>query len=240
MEHLKCHIYDIPGIQNIRDIGGYQAKNGKTVRKGRFIRSAALSGVTKPGEDALLALGVECVIDLRSNAERKIAPDTLEHHRNVHYAHIPMLDYISSNLASGDFTSFPKSMAEMYIGLLEHAGESFRRIFGLFSDERFNGYVFHCTAGKDRTGVTAMLLLGLAGVADEMIVEDYAYTEALTEPVGEDYLPDLPRYLFGANPETMRAAIAHIRGAYVDISSYLLHIGVTKEQQRLVLEKLLT
>lgn len=237
---IHPQVYGLDGVTNMRDLGGYPAQNGGKTATGRFIRSTALAGLAPGGEDRLRALGVDCVIDLRSSYERKTAPDVIENSDTIHFAHIPMLDYISSNVAAGDIAHFPSSMPEMYIGLLEHSKKDFNAVFRLFADERFGGCLFHCTAGKDRTGVTAMLLLGLAGVDEELIIEDYAYTERLlpSAPIRAD-AAGLPRYLFEAKPETMRAALGHIRKKYGGVTDYLEEIGVVEDVRRRVLNKLI-
>lgn len=236
---IKCHVYNIPGVSNMRDLGGYTAKDGKKIVMGRFIRSTALARLGEAGVDELLSLGVDCVIDLRSGYERRNEPDVIETHDAIHFTHVPMLDYISSNFANGDFADFPKSMQEMYIGLIDNAKDSFKAVFELFADERFEHYLFHCTAGKDRTGVTGMLLLGLAGIPDEIIIEDYSYTEILIEPVPiHKYPHDLPRYLFESSPETMRAALDHLYEKYGSVPAYLTSIGIDADKQNRILQKL--
>ena len=134
---------------------------------------------------------------------------------------------------------FPESMEEMYIGLLEKDQAQFREIFTLFANPKYKTMLFHCTAGKDRTGLTAMLLLGLAGVNNETIIEDYAWSQHLGPPIlVEGNLSKLPQYLFESQPETMRAAIDYLEKKHGSIRAYLSHIGVDSNQMRIILEKL--
>lgn len=235
----KCHIYDIDGVRNMRDIGGYQAGDGRAVTMGTFIRSTALAKIDAEGERALRDIGVDCVIDLRSRMEREMAPDVIENSTDIRYMHVPMLDYISSNMAAGNFMDFPKSMPEMYIGLLENGKADFKRIFEIFADTDYHHYLFHCTAGKDRTGVTAMLLLDLAGVDEDTIIEDYAYTQTLLdwEPMGVAPV-NVPQYLFEAVPETMRATLDYLRSKYGNAAGYLADIGIDEQQRRAIIAKL--
>ncbi|MCL2033535.1 MAG: tyrosine-protein phosphatase [Oscillospiraceae bacterium] len=238
---LKCRLYDISGIPNMRDLGGYATKDGRCVVMGRFIRSTALNDI---GSDAVLKLkelGIDCVIDLRSKLERKRAPDIIENHDGIHFVHVPMLDNIQSNFVNGNFSGdFPASMTEMYIGLLDNYSDLFKTIFEVFADKRFSHYLFHCTAGKDRTGVTAMLLLGLAGVPAEIIAEDYSYTRFLFDPTPvEDFPFEIPKYLFESAPHTMLATIRHIDERYGGIKQYLSCIGIRDGDMQSVLDKLL-
>jgi len=238
---LKCRLYDIPGIPNMRDLGGYQTKDGKTVMMGRFIRSTALHDIGMDAVSELKSLGIDCVIDLRSKMERKRAPDIIEDHDGIHFVHVPMLDNIQSNFVNGNFSgNFPASMTEMYVGLLDNSSDLFKTIFDVFADRRFSHYLFHCTAGKDRTGVTAMLLLGLAGVPYEIIAEDYSYTRYLSDPTPVEDLPfEIPQYLFESAPPTMLATIRHVDEKYGGVKPYLSCIGVSDENIQSVLDKLL-
>ena len=239
---LKCRLYDIPGIPNMRDLGGYETKDDGTIQMGRFIRSTALADIGMDAVSELKALNIDCVIDLRSKMERKRAPDIIEKHGGIHFVHVPMLDHIQSNFVKGDFSGgFPASMAEMYTGLLDNSAYSFKTVFDVFADKRFSHYLFHCAAGKDRTGVTAMLLLGLAGVPAEIIAEDYSYTQYLFEPSVpiEDFPLEIPRYLFESAPPTMMATLRHLDETYGGVKPYLSHIGVSGENIQAVLDKLL-
>lgn len=235
----KCHIYKIAGVPNMRDIGGYQSSDGRVLAMGKFIRSTALAKLDIKGEAELRAMGVDLVIDLRSSIEREHAPDIIENAPDICYVHVPMLDYISSNFASGNFTCFPKSMHEMYIGLIDNAKDSFKRVFHLFADDSYKSCLFHCTAGKDRTGVTAMLLLGLAQVCDSIIIEDYSYTQSLLglEPMSAPP-PGIPSYVFESSPETMRIALRHLKEKYGGAAKYLTHIGVDEEKQAKIIKKM--
>ncbi len=233
MRPHNSFIYNVPGVLNIRDMGGYETKDGKTTAKGRFIRSAGLARIDD-GE-LLRQLSVDCVIDLRSTPERLRAPDIAEDMKDVRYEHVPMLDYIAATFDSRDFT-----MAEMYIGLLKNSGSGYKRIFEMFADESLNCCLFHCTAGKDRTGVTAMLLLGLAGVPDDEIVEDYSLTGLLLQ--GSRFTrvqPGIPEYVLHAAEETMLETLSFLRETYGGAAGYLESVGVGKESRVAIVKKLL-
>lgn len=235
---IKCRVYDIAGALNVRDMGGYKAKDGRVTAYGRFIRSAALASIGGAGADAFAGMKIDCVVDLRSSLERKRAPDAVETRGEFHFEHVPMLDHIQSDIVSGTFTGFPSSMAEMYIGLLDESPLSFKAVFDLFADTRFSRYIFHCTAGKDRTGLVAMLLLGLAGVDDKTIIEDYSYTERLSKRPQAAVYAGLPDYLFSSAPESMRETLDYIYKKYGGIPRYLERIGVDGEMRGRITAKL--
>lgn len=238
LKKMKCELLAVEGAFNVRDLGGYHGKHGK-LSKRRFMRAGSLSSLTKAGRDSVRDMGVDCIIDLRSKMEVHNAPDALAGDDNIAYIHVSMLDYIQSNLADAAPPPIPASLSEMYIGLLENDKHKFAQIMRLFADERYSRILFHCTAGKDRTGLTAMLLLGLAGVDNEVIAEDYSYSEHLLEALREQNADTgLPGYLFASRRETICTAMSHLEQNYGGIVPYLTHIGVDEAVQSAVLGKI--
>ncbi|MFV0401665.1 MAG: tyrosine-protein phosphatase [Oscillospiraceae bacterium] len=227
MQQERCIRLTVEGVNNVRDIGGYPDREGNPVATGRFLRCAELHNITPTGKDTLRALGVDCLIDLRSTSEAKRHPDS-ELGLDAEAHHIPMLDHFQSNLTSGDLR-FPATMLEMYIDLLADSGEQFRKEFALFA-RGFHTVIFHCTAGKDRTGITAMLLLGLVGVSEEDIAYDYGCTTGQLDfgPVAK--MPGIPRFLFESEPQTMMDTMDWLRRQYGSQEGYLRGIGVTEEE----------
>ena len=130
--------------------------------------------LTPADVQALLAYGVGCVIDLRSENETAAAPSVFRGQPGVAYYTVPLLDEAAS---SGFTGALPKGMGAVYQALLDRNAADFARIVHLLAAHLDKVTLFHCTAGKDRTGVTAMLLLALAGVPREAIVADYAVSE---------------------------------------------------------------
>lgn len=220
---LPCEVFDVPGAKNVRDLGGYLGEHGQPFAKRRFFRSAGLHQLDARGIEAIRALGVGRIIDLRSSFEARRWPDALRDDPVIDYVHIPMLDRIQSSFVSAQ-EDFPASMAELYIDLLENYKPSFLRLMQLLADPAVEVTLFHCTAGKDRTGVTAMLLLGFAGVSRADIVADYTPSEWLAEqgPIH----PGVPHYLFESKAETMHATLDYIETLYGGIPGYLSAIGV--------------
>lgn len=238
-QRIICEVLAAEGAFNLRDLGGYRAGN-RTVRSRRFLRAGSLSRLTERGCEQIRSLGVSCIVDLRSSREVSMEPNPLAGAPDIAYHHVPMLDYIQSNISSGNYSTFPASMAEMYVGLLDGAQAEILRAFRVMADPARSTVLFHCTAGKDRTGVTAMLLLQLAGVSEDDIVADYALSERLIEPRRADGRDDrIPSYVFGSKPETMRAALGHLREAYVDAERYLGRIGLTGAETSALRAKLL-
>lgn len=234
---IPCELLSIEGSYNVRDLGGYPTRDGRIVRHRRFIRAGSLSDLTPQGIQSLREEGVRGILDLRSWQEVRKKPDAIDTDDTITRYHIPMLDYIQSSAAEEDFSLFPASMEEMYVGLLDESGDSFARVFEIFADARYPCCLFHCTAGKDRTGVTAMLLLGLAGVEDAGIIEDYHWSQQLLPPIQPGL--KIPPYCLESRPETMEYLLSYLRNRYGSVEEYLSGIGVTKGQQEAVRKKLL-
>lgn len=240
MSRMKCELLPMEGAFNVRDLGGYPGARGRSLRKRRFIRAGSLSGLTEKGKEDMLALGIDCVVDLRSTREVTVAPDVLPEGAGIDRYHVPMLDYIQSNIISGDYSTFPTSMPEMYRGLLDGGRDDLLKVFRVFANPRYNTVLFHCTAGKDRTGITAMLLLLLAGVDEADVVEDYSWSERLIAPLeGAESDPNIPPYVFSSKPENMQEAIGHLSQCYGSARDYLAKAGLTTEEQEQITAKLL-
>lgn len=150
-----------------------------------------------------------------------------------------MLDEISSN----GFRDFPPSLTVMYKDNLDKAQASFAQVFHLFA-QNSGAALFHCTAGKDRTGMTAMLLLELAGVPDETIIADYAATEEYMQPVFSGIVKhmhtlgvEVPDYALRSEPDVMEQTLAYLRSRYGDARQYLLSGGVTAEELDVILSR---
>lgn len=173
--------------------------------------------------------GVSLSIDLRSPKETQDWPSKLKGCAGMRYENIVMLDEISSNGFRGNF---PASMAEMYIRNLDGARDSFVQVFRLLI-ENSGAALFHCTAGKDRTGMVSMLLLELAGAPDEVIVADYAATERYMQPVFAKLVEqmkgigvDVPDHALRSEPDSMWRLLAHLRAKYGSARHYLEAGGI--------------
>jgi protein-tyrosine phosphatase len=226
-------LIDLEGCLNFRDLGGYPAADGRSVRWRRVFRSDALHLLT-PRDVARIRdeLGVRDVIDLRSSAElRSEGQGPLAEHE-VRFHHVPLFD---AEVRSEDRDRVAQiTLADRYVFLAELAGERIARVVHLVADADTPA-VYHCAAGKDRTGVISALLLGLLGVPDEVIVADYVATrenlDAIVDRLRslEGYramLDALPPDTMHADPETMLEFLARLRDRYGTIEDYARHAGL--------------
>ncbi|KAI0321984.1 protein-tyrosine phosphatase-like protein [Amylostereum chailletii] len=181
----------ILGVSNARDIGLLPiATNELKVTRPHFMyRSAEISAITVEGRKQLLDLGVTTVYDLRSDAEMVKYDTPPPDIPGIQVLHTPVFknqDYSPETMlqrfqlyASGKTESFMK----LYSEILDAGGSAYGTILRHVRDKPDEGFLFHCTAGKDRTGVIAAILLLLSGVDHEHIATDYALTRVGREPL---------------------------------------------------------
>lgn len=220
----------LKGAHNVRDLGGYPYvdKDGThgTTASGVFLRSGTLGRLRAQDFEALRRYGLRRVVDLRSDFEVGHWPDPYAKHPDptVAYTHVPMLDQLNS---SGFRGALPACMFDVYASLLDDAPASIRTAMEALDGPGCS--LFHCRAGKDRTGVVAMLLLGLAGVDDDHIVADYRVTQDYmgrglrAQRVAASILlfKKVPRCLFESDPVEMERTLDHLHQRYGTARDYL-------------------
>jgi len=224
----------IKNCPNFRDFGGYRKQNGKLTQSGRIYRSDSLSKLLDEDIETLRLSGIRCIIDLRYATELEEFPNPFRVQEGFYYYNVSLSD----GLYSGDFNAYmDESMWDMYISLIEEASEKIVRVFKIIAAHVDCGIVFHCTAGKDRTGVVAALLLLCAGVVKEDVVSDYAYSyELLKELLEADKANlrakgiTLKDHVFMSEPEYIERFISHIESKYTSADNYLLKSGLSQEE----------
>ncbi len=224
----------LDGAHNIRDIGGYPTASGATTRWRTFLRADSLHKLTPAAQQELIAYGLRTVIDLRFDHECSSAPNVFAASDEIAYVNISLLAAAAPN---DDRRTLP-DLESIYKFILDERQDALKTVFDLMTDEAFP-VLIHCTAGKDRTGIIAALMLGLAGVDHETIAEDYALTahygavmldelRAQAVAAGHD-LAIYERFL-EAKPEAMRNTLAYLETHYENVPAYLAHIGLTAAQ----------
>ncbi|KAI8344805.1 tyrosine phosphatase family-domain-containing protein [Chlamydoabsidia padenii] len=176
---------DVKGVKNFRDIGGWPLKDGSGYIRERIVfRCGHLVNITEEGIKTLIRLHVTAAFDFRSDPEierQGMAPDIpgLTRYPSAMFS---KGDYSPAALASrwkGYFEG-PLGFPKVYNVILEKAKQQYRNIFmhmlEYHSNQSTKSLIVHCTAGKDRTGIFVMLLLGLCGVDEENISREYALT----------------------------------------------------------------
>ena len=178
------HVVPLQGGSNFRDLGGYRAADGRTVRRGAVFRSAHLGSLTDADRRQLGKIGVRTIVDLRGVNEAAETPHLIDGlDCRVVGAHIePQLgEKLRTAIDEGTATPFVVMgfLTDHYRDYPRRCAPGFRTLFATLSDGRHRPLVFHCTAGKDRTGFASALLLTLLGVPWEQVLEDYLRTNEL-------------------------------------------------------------
>ncbi|MCF0259501.1 MAG: tyrosine-protein phosphatase [Erysipelotrichaceae bacterium] len=175
-------------IDNCRDLGGIRTRDGRAVRPGKLIRSASLEKASMLDLQTLDEMGIDHIIDLRTDWEIARHPDRLL--REWQVVHLPVLHASALTKQEGgklktleDFArNTGKSLTDLYplLVLNPHAVLMWRKFFRTLIDHP-GSWFFHCTQGKDRTGTAAILLLTAFGVDEETIRNDYLQTNLYME-----------------------------------------------------------
>ncbi|KAJ5983859.1 hypothetical protein N7481_005958 [Penicillium waksmanii] len=172
----------VPGVSNFRDLS-----HDEKLRAGYVYRSGNLSDITEEGK-AILAkeLGITTIFDLRNEGERLRAPspviegiDTIWMPYGARPASLNLRDFAGEDTSATGFV-------KMYNGILDAATPAFSQVFSHIRDQPDDPFIFHCSAGKDRTGVLAALILLLTGRTHDDIINDYILTRIALESVREN------------------------------------------------------
>jgi protein-tyrosine phosphatase len=234
----------LEGTLNFRDLGGYPATGGVT-RWATVYRADRLSALSDADVAHLGELGLRTVCDFRYDREVEEDPSRLPEGATIVRLAVgsaPGDDprSLEDLIRAGEITSVTsETMAFGYLAMLEHQAALFGQLVTHVAHADHHPVVIHCTAGKDRTGLGAALLLGAVGVLDEVIIEDYALTDEYrsvhrlaeigpqVEAAGLEL--DAVRVLFTAPAETMERTLAGIEERWGGIRPYLTGpAGVTE------------
>lgn len=218
---------------NFRDLGGYLTTDGRTVRWGCVFRSGSLR--LTPADFAVLQrLRVRTVIDLRSTRELE-SEGRSGYLGELDYHHVPLFEQEALPFRPFEVGRPDPPQGEMYLSIAVACGDSVARCLRTIA-ECDHAVVFHCAAGRDRTGIVAAILLASLGVPDETIVTDYALSDRALEPwltwakvndtkVAAD-IEALPNSLLTASPQSLIFLLEGVRSSYGSIEKYLVGIGV--------------
>ncbi|MEV0838854.1 tyrosine-protein phosphatase [Actinocatenispora sera] len=232
-------------VFNFRDLGGYPAADGRRVRTGVLYRSDGLHRLVEADLGRFAALDVRRVVDLRradevANYGRIPESPGLDYHNVC----LQTLAWTAAEVAPGELAGY---LAQRYAEIADEAvGGAMARVLRLIAEDTAGGTVFHCMAGKDRTGVVAAVVLSLLGVDDDTIAGDYAasrFSEQRYLAWRASVAPDSPRYMPSsgdpAPAETMLTFLAGLRSRYGSIAGYVDAAGFGPADRELLRARLL-
>ena len=237
----------LTGCVNFRDLGGYPAADGRSVRWRRLFRADGLTRLDEHDCAQLADLGLATVIDLRTQGEvegrGRFPVDTFE----VEYHHLPLTDVLppTEDLSRYDEPAF---VTTRYQQLFSEGSSSLARAVEILAEPEALPAVFHCSAGKDRTGILAALVLGFLGVPRHVIVEDYALSAdamiALLERLKQEYaesVAEVERYapaVISVAPAAMASFLESLEADHGTFDDLARTLGVTDAVTRLRTELL--
>ncbi|KAI0638416.1 protein-tyrosine phosphatase-like protein [Trametes polyzona] len=247
----KPPFVSIDGVVNVRDLGSYPTSYPGMVTRPRLVyRSGEVSHITPEGVRMrqLRELGITTIYDLRSETEMHRYETPIPTVDGVEIVHIPVFkteDYSPEAMAKR-FELYASGKTEafmiLYSQILDNAGPAFGVVLRHIRDRPDAPCLFHCTAGKDRTGILAAILLKLAGVDDDTIARDYALTRVGREPAREMIMKRLSKVpffatnteaalnMFSSRAETMLAFLQLLQERYGGVEAYVKNVvGLTEE-----------
>jgi protein tyrosine/serine phosphatase len=246
-------VIPLEGVGNLRDFGGYPTQCGRGLKGGRFFRAGHQSMATDSDLDALAALGIEVIVDLRRADERERQPSRRWPGFGGQVIESDLADIDrgwEAHLPGADPT--PEFFDSMMMDWYRAApfGPRMTHLYGRFFETMAGcdgGVLIHCAVGKDRTGLLAAMTHHLAGVRREDLVEDYLLTnqaldfEVLLPRIGrliEKLTGKTPsdeavRTAMGVRPAYLEAALDAIEARYGSIDAYLeQNLGVDPARRR--------
>ncbi|WP_329116299.1 tyrosine-protein phosphatase [Streptomyces sp. NBC_01465] len=245
-------------VANLRDLGGLPLSGGRTVRPGLVLRSGQLDRLDTADDPAVAALDLATVVDFRTDAERADRPD-----RVPAGARLIVADVLSDTMR--EHGKLPAAqlkhiLADPAVAERELGGGKAQAIFAdtyralVSSDSARTGYgtlltelaaedagplLFHCTAGKDRTGWAATVILGLLGADEETILTEYmavnpavrqAFAPFIEGFVAQGGEPEIALAIIGVVPEYLQAAYEEVDARYGSLEKYVTEgLGVPEE-----------
>ena len=234
----------LEGSVNFRDLGGYNAGDGRRIRWGRVFRSDNLARLTEADVAFLQHMGIRLVCDFRTPAEVKKMPDRFPPQETAEYLHLPIRhgQYDPADtferIKKGDIHWMTEAfMISNYIKSIENFAPLWAIFFRRLADAASRPLVFHCTGGKDRAGVCAALVLLVLGVSDKTVIEDHELSNIYIAGVLKRIYAELEDLgvatkkvapYFTAPRAAITALIGHLRQTYGSTAGYLekkAHIG---------------
>ena len=234
-------------VPNFRDMGGYPAGNGTCTKWGQVYRSGHLAEVTSRDQSILRQIGIRRVCDFRSEQEVNGQPNRLPGDTMIVYSRLPIVNkaieptLAVSRIRNGDISWFSEDFAiQSYLQQVNDFADVWHTFFVHLFDPGNRPFLFHCTAGKDRTGVAAALMLLSLGVSVETVIQDFALSNTYNAP----FILKVRREIseLGINPDDLHdfivaptqaitALIEHLEKHFGSASQYLIQKAGIHESQ---------
>ncbi len=235
-----ARVLDVEGAYNVRDLGGYETRDGRTTRWGRYLRSDTLANLTHDGVRTLLGYGIRNIIDLRRSNDLQFNPSPFIGNESVTYYHQNMSGDIGlvDREAIENIEDQAERRGRVYCFILEQRKHILHQIFSILAQPDGLPVLVHCNAGKDRAGIAAAFVLDICGVPRDTIIEDYGLTARCLvrryyaqnpdvspeDYTWQDYRQDV------CPLQSMEVTLDHLDAKYGGVQGYLRDAGVTEDQ----------
>jgi protein-tyrosine phosphatase len=223
-----ARFYELEGARNFRDFGGYVTEDGEQVLWGKLFRSNQPAGMTSADYSEVASLQLATVVDFRTAEEREAAQTEWQGNPAPQFVLLPMgsteafveLDaQVAAAIEAEDIDALRKAAVEVYRRMpIEYAGELGVLLRSLASDQSLP-IMMHCHAGKDRTGLSAALILSLLGVSRETIMADYLYSNDRMLSDGVERTA-IEKVYWGVEEDWLRASFEGIEAHYGSLDRY--------------------
>jgi protein-tyrosine phosphatase len=256
--HSGSRVLPLEGGRNFRDLGGYRTDDGRRVKWGKIFRSGNMAGLTQADFDYLSKLEIRTICDLRTTLERQMEPNKWQQVANIAYwsreyesgfGELRKLLGAESNLSSA-----ADARAAMIVGyrrLPFHQAVAYRELFARLAAGQIP-LVVNCSAGKDRAGTAAAIILSALGVPREAVIQDYLLTEKTLDTRvflegARDrkgslakHPPGVTAAILTADASYLHAALDAIAERHGTLTGYLQdELGVTPQALDVIRESLL-
>lgn len=233
-EFDKTRVVSLEGAHNARDIGGFKTAEGGFVKRGLVFRSDELSKLTDVDVEVLGCIGIKTVVDFRSGSEMSCFADRYPSEARKLDLSIDSGD-LGGALDEVNEETGPILMKEVNRLLVKEHTAIFSRFFSLLTTGKDVPLLFHCAAGKDRTGFAAAMFLASLGVSRENILRDYMMSAEGAMKKYDLFLKRKPQRasIVIVRPEYLGAAFEEIEAGFGTVENYLItRLGVDLKKMR--------
>lgn len=215
----------LDGAVNIRDLGGYKTSDGKTVKEKRLIRGAELANLSEKDVAKLKQdYNLKTIVDFRTATERQSHPDpTLDY---VYYFHTPIMRDTGATTSLADFITKAVDNTNPEAYLIEanknfiedeYSRFGYKQFFDTLLNNKNGSLLWHCTAGKDRAGFGAVLILSALGVPKEVVINDYLLSNQFRKEANNKIIAQVAEQTHNDSKAVAAiGALMEVRKTYID------------------------
>lgn len=259
-EIVAERLIPLEGVHHFRDIGGYRSEDGRRVKWNMFYRADKLSGLTDNDIRYIKNMGIRTILDLRSKVEIKVSPDPKI--KGIKYINLSAMKELEGNSGNLDMVSLFNSgvldnidvesfMLNAYRNMVSN-NLALKKLIECIENEESLPIIFHCSTGKDRTGLSSVIILSILGVSKKVIKEDYMasnfYRRSINDAIvkkfkekikSEDKLNFL-KFMLEVKEELVDAFFEEINNKYGGMDNYLeKEYNLTRKKKKEIKNRLL-